>query len=75
MILSTSGCAGLWPPVDLHGSVSPQAVSVPWGFPLAHWEPWVLPLGLVVSSLLCLPPLTVFTLFQGLHGPYPFGQS
>lgn len=25
--------------------------------------------------LLCLPSLTVFTLFQGLHGPYPFGQS
>lgn len=66
----------LWPPEDLRGRVIPRAMFVPRGFLLAHWEPWVLLLGLVVSlSLLCLPPLTVFTLFQGLHGPYPFGQS
>ena len=30
--------------------------------------------GCLVVPAVC-QPLTVFTLFQGLHGPYPFGQS
>lgn len=45
---------------------------MPSGLPLAYWEPWGSSTWVGGSrlSLLCLPPLTVFTL-QGLHGPYP----
>lgn len=32
-------------------------------------------LALLVRQHQEIPSLTVFTLFQGLHGPYPFGQS
>lgn len=51
-------------------------ITVPWASLGLIGNHRFLNLILVVNLyLLCLPSLIVFTLFQGLHGPYPFGQS